>query len=309
MTLRTGDIIMGLYKKVPGWIDLSDEQLSKLKETMVEISADFIKVCEDHGINYMMGAGTALGAVRHKGFIPWDDDMDFHMPRADYMKFLSIAENELGDKYYIRSVSKGDDVPYPTIHIILKGTHYLNFADVAVSAKVPESEQGIYIDIFPYENVSSISFVRDFKGLIALFMLFAQTCVSVNESIKYVKSKGVLIDKDSKKALRLKSFLGLMFSFWSVNQWAKKIDIFLSSNTNNQSEWVACYHGKHLHKYTHLRKDLWGENRAEFEGHMWKVATNIDWYLTKEYSKDYMTPPPVGKRKIHPVFSLKFKTE
>lgn len=307
MALRTGDIIMKLFKKCPGWKNLSEEELKKLKMTMVEISSDFIDVCEKYHLHYMMGAGTALGAVRHHGFIPWDDDMDFHMPRKDYMRFLEVAEKELGDKYFIRSISKGDDVWYPTIHVIQKGSRYVNFADLITIDHEPIEMQGIYVDIFPYDNASSIKIVRDLKGIMALTLMLMASCVNIKEDIKYLKAHHVDIDKADLKALALKKMLGSIFGVLSAKKWTKIIDKFLASNHNDNSEWVTCYYGKHLQKYTHHRKDLWGEKREVFEGHSWRIATNTDLYLTKEYSKDYMTPPPADKRKIHPVFELEFK--
>ena len=100
MALRTGDLLMGIFKRVPGWRNLSEKELSNLKDTLTAISKDFVDFCESNNINYMMGAGTALGAVRHHGFIPWDDDIDFHVPRKDYNKIIELAPRILGDKYF-----------------------------------------------------------------------------------------------------------------------------------------------------------------------------------------------------------------
>lgn len=306
MALRTGNILMGLFKKVPGWKVLTEEQLIKLKQNLVDIATDFADCCDKNGLNYMMGAGTALGAVRHKGFIPWDDDMDFHMPRKDYNIFLEIAEKELGDKYLFRSNARGDKVPYPSIHMIRKGTRYINFADLIAMSEVPSEEQGIYIDIIPYDNASNIKIFRYAKESIGLLLYFIASCVDLYSAFLYFKKKGLEITKEDYNSILSKVRLGKIFSFWPTWKWMCLIDYLVTSNKNDNSKWVTCYVGKRINKYTHLRSDLWGDNRAEFEGHYWKIANNPVKYLTKEYSADYMTPPPIDRRKIHPIFELIF---
>ena len=297
---------MGLFKKVPGWKVLTDGQLKKLKENLVEIASDFADCCDRNGINYMMGAGTALGAIRHKGFIPWDDDMDFHMPRKDYNKFLDVAVQELGDKYIFKSNAKGDKVPYPSIHMIRRNTRYVNYADLLAMSDVPLEEQGIYIDIIPYDNASSIKAFRYFKESVGLGLYFIASCVDLNNTIRYFNKMKFEMEKQDYDAIKLKMMIGKLFSFWPEWKWMTIIDKFATSNKNDDSKWVTCYVGKKIDKYTHLRADLWGDNRAEFEGHMWKIANNPTKYLTKEYSVDYMTPPPENKRKVHPIFELQF---
>lgn len=306
MALRTGDRLMNLFKKVPGWKILSEDELMKLKQELVDIASDFTECCEKNNLNYMMGAGTALGAVRHNGFIPWDDDMDFHMPRKDYNKFLEIAEKYLGHKYIFKSNAKGDKVPYPSIHMIRRGTRYLNYADLISTMKVPLEEQGIYIDIIPYDNVSNIKIFRYIKETIGLFLYFIASCVDLRNTILYFEENALSMTRGDYDAMKLKIWIGRLFGFWPEWKWMCLIDRFATSNHNDNSKWVTCYVGKKIDKYTHLRIDLWGENREEFEGHRWKIANNPDKYLTKEYSKDYMIPPPIDKRKIHPVFELQF---
>lgn len=305
MALRTGDIIMGIYKKVPGWKDLSENELKQLKAVLASISEDFVNFCESNEINYMMGAGTALGAVRHHGFIPWDDDIDFHVPRKDYNKILELAPKYLGDKYYIFAPSK-DNVSFPSIHLVLKGSSYKNFADVFSTDSLNEEEMGIYIDIIPYDNMSEIKLFRDAKELFMLGLHFIFSCVKIHSDCEAFKKNGIVISSDDYSKLRLKDIIGKMCGFWSIQKWTRFMDRIAASNNNDKSKWVCCFVGRKFHKYTHLRADLWGENRETFEGRRWKIATNVDWYLTKEYSKDYMTPPPAGKRKIHPVFKLEF---
>ena len=74
------------------------EKTKKLKEIELELFKQFVRICEKNSLRYFVVGGTALGAVRHKGFIPWDDDIDVALPRGDYEKFLSIAQSWLPEK-------------------------------------------------------------------------------------------------------------------------------------------------------------------------------------------------------------------
>ena len=75
--------------------------LDKLHKVELEILDDFVKICNKNNLTYFLTGGTMLGAVRHNGFIPWDDDIDIGMPRKDYDEFIKIAPKELGNKYYL----------------------------------------------------------------------------------------------------------------------------------------------------------------------------------------------------------------
>ena len=89
------------------------EVLRKLQKAEVEILKDFDALCEKHGIDYFVCGGTAIGGVRHQGFIPWDDDIDIGMTREDYEHFLKVADSEYGDKYGV--INPDRDSSFPAI--------------------------------------------------------------------------------------------------------------------------------------------------------------------------------------------------
>jgi len=307
MALRTGDLIISLYKRSDSWKDLQDTDLDRLKKEMLEISNDIIEVCEKYNLNYILSYGSALGAIRHKGIIPWDDDIDISMPRKDYNKFIAVAEQEIGDKYFIRCVSKGDHIAVPTCHVKKKNTRYVNFSDLISLTDEPEETKCIYVDIFPLENSSDITIIRNLNGIISLFFQFIWSCIRTNMSLNHLKNKGVILTKEERNALRGKALLGKCLSFIPLYKWLYYYDKFAQKNKNNNSKYVTSYTGyKSISKSTYLREKVCNTTVAEFEGRKWNVPIDYDYYLTILYN-EYMVVPKSNNRKVHPIFELDFE--
>lgn len=306
MALRTGDTLMGLFKNSSQWKEWNDESLAKFKQELLSIAKDFIDVCNKHNLTYVLAYGSALGAVRHNGFIPWDDDLDINMPRKDFDKFLDICEHEMGDNYFIRAVMKGDPIAVPTIHIRKKGTKYVNYGDLVKMQDEPEEMRGIYIDIAAFENAPNNKYLRKMDGIIHLGILFIMSCIDIKESVIYLKKVGVELTKEQKSVLRMKKLIGKIFGVIPSIKWYLIYDWYASKIKNDNSKYVCSYCGfKNIRKSTFLRSKLFEPIKMEFEGFQWNVPRDCDYYLKICY-KDYMKLPPIENRKVHPVFELQF---
>ena len=101
--------------------------LRRLQLEELEILKDFISLCSDHKLTYFGIAGTAIGAIRHSGFIPWDDDIDVAMPREDYNKFVALAEKNLSDKYLVVDCERFPDYPLMTGRLVKRGTEFVEW--------------------------------------------------------------------------------------------------------------------------------------------------------------------------------------
>ena len=124
------------------------ELLRKVQLTQLEIAKEIRRVCEENDIPYFLTCGTLLGAVRHQGFIPWDDDMDVGMLRENYEKFCRIAPEKLKPEYCWQSWYTDPNYALPFGKVRKRGTLYLE----AKSHRL--AENGFYVDIFPYDAVS-----------------------------------------------------------------------------------------------------------------------------------------------------------
>ena len=143
------------------------EVLLKVQQIQLEMAKDIKRVCEENGIRYFLYRGTFLGAVRHKGVIPWDDDMDFGMLRADYEKFCRIAPEKLSSQYCFQNWHTDENYALPFGKVRKRGTLFVE----AKCARLPEN--GIYIDIYPLDFAPEGEQARKklAKSLLHLFRL------------------------------------------------------------------------------------------------------------------------------------------
>ena len=121
------------------------EVLAKVQPILLDMVKEIARVCEENDIHYFLYRGTFLGAVRHQGFIPWDDDMDVAMPRKDYEKFCRIAPEKLGETYCFQNWHTDDAYAHPFGKVRKRGTVYVE----AKCRRLPEN--GFYVDIYPLD--------------------------------------------------------------------------------------------------------------------------------------------------------------
>ena len=123
--------------------------LKRLQETELSILKDFVAICEANGLEYYGIAGTGIGAIRHGGFIPWDDDIDIAMPRKDFEKMVSVVEREYKDRYYIVNAWRDKRYPLMTTRLAKRGTLFVENA-----LKDAHCPCGIFLDLYVLDNVA-----------------------------------------------------------------------------------------------------------------------------------------------------------
>ena len=141
-------------------MELTRKQMQCLRERELALLRAFIEVCDKLGLRYFVVQGTLLGAVRHGGFIPWDDDVDFGMTREDYAKFISIFKQELGENYYLRCPNSLCPNGNRFMQIYKKGTVL-----ETVDGNTPLQPNCVQIDVFPYDAVPDNWIHQKIKGI------------------------------------------------------------------------------------------------------------------------------------------------
>lgn len=129
-----------------------DTTLRQCQLTQLHLLYVFDRICKENGLTYFLGGGTLLGAMRHKGFIPWDDDLDVGMPMKDYKRFLKIAQEALPKDVVLVTPS---DIPLASIPFAKLRDAYSFYYEMSPSL-FTSNFAGIYIDIFPYEEMPEI---------------------------------------------------------------------------------------------------------------------------------------------------------
>ena len=276
---------------------INDEELAQLKATLLDMLKDLIKVFDAYKIGWSLSGGSIIGAVRHQGFIPWDDDIDIFMTRRNFEKFKKIFNKKLGDKYRLRLPGdKGYILHFPTIEKL--GTKIKQVQST-------EESQGLFIDIFILENAPDNKILRKLHGLRSTAYLaaasFVRTEACKKNLLKYGASSPELV-----KAVKLRCELSKFFHFHSMEKWMYLCDKCFSSVKNNHTEYVVCPSGGAHYFGEIFRRDCMEKTvSVDFEDIKANIPCNSDYYLTKRYGADYMTIPKKADREKHAYIDFK----
>ncbi len=250
-----------------------------MKEKLLGILQCFHQFCEDNRLRYYVVGGTALGAMRHKGFIPWDDDIDVGMPREDYDRFLKLSNGKLQDKFAVESTdSPNKDFKYAYTKIYDTTTMLIESAQDPIV-------RGVYVDVFPLDGVG-VSYddsVKYIKKIIQMQnLLFSKIC-SISKNRKLYKNAAIII-------CRLLPI--------NTKKLITKIDKACRKRSYSQFEYVANIVGNWGIKEI-MPKAVFGRPRHyTFETLQVYGPENMHEYLSLLYG-DYMKLPPVEKQKSH----------
>ena len=275
--------------------EISAQELRLLQNTLLEMLLDVLAVCQAHNIRVFLVGGTALGAVRHKGFIPWDDDIDIGMPRADYERFIPAFERELSDRYILNAPNYSQTVlaRFPKI---LKKDSYLD-----VGMTKDKTLCKVFLDIFIADGVPENALHRKWKGLRCNFMEFVAGQVAYFEYLDDAWKRQ--FQTGARGSFFLRRFIGRLFSFRSSSKWYDSIDRAVRCSADTQL-WGFPTGCKHYFGEIFPKTVFLPVRSGEFEGHTVPMVHDADVYLKNLYG-DFMQIPPPEKRQKHFVRELR----
>lgn len=256
---------------------LSREQLRQIQIVELEILIEVDRICRENNIHYFLGYGTLLGAVRHKGFIPWDDDVDVIMLREDYDRFNEICKTKLDTSRFFWQTWDTD----PNYRIGYGKMRRLNTEYVRVGQEKMGYHGGILIDIMPFDNVPDEGIERT-KFLIKcrLYRL-----------LMYSKA-GSMCDKNFLKRIGYK-----ILSLIPKEVIKSKFINYVKQYETKDAVDVSC---NYANGYTVYYKEMFEKQvEMEFEKHMFFCPQYTRMFLKTAYGCDYMTPPPENERFGH----------
>lgn len=266
--------------------ELKLEEIKKIEFDILQNVANF---CEENNIRYYLAYGTLLGAVRHKGFIPWDDDIDIVMPRPDYIKFIQLYSLKKNCDFYVLSTTETNP------------NHMYTFAKV-FDIRTDKIEKGIIykenslrgldIDIFPIDGLpDNIKCYNRFK--LHQKKLFSAFLIS---RIKFVKSNSVIKNILKYMGLTLFHIIGTTTFIKLINKRAMKFNF-------DDSKYIGCNVSFFsINRERFLKYDFAKPIKMQFEGASFFVPSSYHEYLSVLYGDNYMQLPSKDKQETHHLY-------
>lgn len=245
----------------------------QLQLKLLEIFLYFKKICEENNLTYWCGGGTMLGAVRHKGFIPWDDDLDVFLPRKDYERLYEIWDQVADTSHYVL-VRTDEKVNYhhAAMNLVDVRTTYVNRHSVN-----EDIYHGIYIDVIPFEGCPSSKVERALQ-------IYHSIMFSVFNVQRLPDNQGSFLRLPTKILLSLVRSSQNRYKIWKKHQdKMTQYDFFTAKYVK---ETVSSFKGL----FRLYDRDIFNTVDAVFEGYMVKIPVGYDYYMKCIYG-DYMSLP------------------
>ena len=260
---------------------MNDEELKRAQKCQLEIANEINRICKKNDINYFVAYGTMIGAVRHQGFIPWDDDLDIAMLRDDYNKFISACNKDLSDGYFLQTFETDPFYGWPFAKVLKKGTVY---KEVWVPDRI---QNGIFVDVFPIDKAST-----DGKGATLDHVRYRFYLRTLQIKLGY---KGFLDVGIHRKIIR--SMIWILSCLFSRHFLKSRLEKVLLKYDHTNSKYVHNLNSPYSEEKERMPIS-WFQKTQEnaFENVSLPILTQYDDYLRHIYG-DYMVLPPESERK------------
>ena len=276
---------------------ITDEELQKLKKIEIDILNDLIFVCEKNNIKCYLFAGTLLGAVRHAGFIPWDDDIDTLVDIEDMRILPSLVEKEFPNKYFFSGLFCDNiDDPFNGMKMMLRGTKLVE----EVTADYP-IQRGIDIDIFPICSSPKNKFFHKIRE--KKLRTLCTICTIKYEQLYKVNSFLNCDNSKIRRFYRFRCFLSHLLFWRTYKGWIKKRDKYWIKKYKKSNCCSIHFYGSSVNL---MYEDILPGISKKFEKQDYLVPSNYHKCLSCHYGGNYMELPPMNQRVIRPFKEIVF---
>lgn len=260
-------------------------ELRKIQLAELHILNEITRICEQNNIKYYLVGGTLLGAIRHKGFIPWDDDLDIAMERKDYERFCTVCKEQLRDEFYLQNYKTDKSFNMYISKVRLKDTRLVD-----KRVEKLNMHQGIYVDIFPldYTKRDSGIILKLRANLIKLFFW-----------IKVAKLRNAQPKSLIKRLLKIPAMFIVFFIPTSIIDFLTNL---LMKCGNENSINLVNFCSQYGYKKQTMHRSVYGNPiKVNFENNLYFAPAQYDIYLKRIYNK-YMELPPKDKQRTNHEF-------
>lgn len=267
----------------------SEKRLNDTQRYILHVLREVIRVLDELDIPYYMQGGTMLGAIRHKGFIPWDDDVDLGIPRADYERLLEQVSARLPEDLELRTYDDETDHHYYFARIVDKRYQ------IRRMGSLEERLENIWVDLFPLDGMPDGALARQWHKF-RLLMTRLKFHLSCFEKVNIKRPGRPLVERIIIKI----AMITRVGKWFDTRKQLDKMDRLLKKYPPENSKWLVNFTGQTSYKFNEMfRKEVYGEKTCyPFEDLRLAGPEQYDVYLRSLYG-DYMIPPKEGDRNAH----------